>query len=143
VVTAKETLDKRVEPLSEEEAAEWLAKMDWESTDTETLTDDELAQVRAAGRDSAEGRSVSGEEVFPQAQPVSYALEFARSAEAYLARLERRTEEGMARTLRARMRFPVRPWHEATGQRPWIPGRACRCVADQPTDSPTVATSRG
>ncbi len=63
-MTAKQTLRERVERLSEQEAAEWLARIEWESTESEALTDEEMAQVLAAEREFAEGKSVSGEEVF-------------------------------------------------------------------------------
>jgi len=64
VMTAKQALRDRVERLSEEEAAEWLARFEWESTETETLTDEEMARVLAAEREFSEGKSVGGEEVF-------------------------------------------------------------------------------
>jgi hypothetical protein len=63
-MTAKQALRERVERLSEQEAAEWLARIEWESTESEALTDEEMAQVLAAEREFAEGKSVSGEEVF-------------------------------------------------------------------------------
>jgi hypothetical protein len=63
-MTAKQALRERVERLSEEEAAEWLARFEWESTETETLTDEEMDRVLAAEREFAEGESVGGEEVF-------------------------------------------------------------------------------
>jgi len=63
-VTAKEALRERIDRLSEDEAAEWLARMEWESTETEALTDEEMAEVLAADREIAEGKSVEGEEVF-------------------------------------------------------------------------------
>ena len=63
-MTAKEALRERIDRLSEDEAAEWLARMEWESTETEALTDEEMAEVLAADREIAEGKSVEGEEVF-------------------------------------------------------------------------------
>ncbi len=63
-MTAKEALRERIDRLSESEAAEWLARIEWESTETETLTDEEVAEVLAADREIAGGRSVEGEEVF-------------------------------------------------------------------------------
>lgn len=63
-MTAKQALRKRIDRLSEEEAAEWLARMEWESTDTETLTREEMDDVLSAEREFAEGKSVSGDEVF-------------------------------------------------------------------------------
>lgn len=63
-VTVKDALKERIDRLSEEEAAEWLARMEREATDAETLTEDEMARVLAAEREFAEGKSVSGDEVF-------------------------------------------------------------------------------
>lgn len=60
----KDALKERIDQLSEEEAAEWLARMEWEATDTETLTEEELARVLAAEDEFAEGKSANGEEVF-------------------------------------------------------------------------------
>ncbi len=63
-MTAKQALREKVEHLTEDEAAEWLARMEWESTDTETLTDDELEDVLAGQREIAAGESVDGEDLF-------------------------------------------------------------------------------
>lgn len=63
-MTAKEALRERIDRLSEEEAAEWLARMEWEASEAETLTDEEMAQVVTAEREFADGEWVSGEEVF-------------------------------------------------------------------------------
>lgn len=63
-MTAKQALRKRIDRLSEEEAAEWLSRMEWESTDTETLTREEMDDVLSAEHEFAEGKSVSGDEVF-------------------------------------------------------------------------------
>lgn len=60
----KEALKERIGRLSDDEAAEWLARMEWEATDAETLTEEEMAGVLAAEREFAEGKSVSGQEVF-------------------------------------------------------------------------------
>lgn len=38
--------------------------MEWEASETETLSDEEMAEVLAAEREFAEGDSVSGDEVF-------------------------------------------------------------------------------
>jgi hypothetical protein len=62
-MTAKEALKARIDELSEEEAAEWLARIEWESSDMETLSDEELAQLRAAEREFAAGESVDAEVV--------------------------------------------------------------------------------
>jgi len=63
-MTAKQALHERIEHLSEDEAEELLARLDWESTETETLTEEELAEVLAGKREVAAGESVDGEEVF-------------------------------------------------------------------------------
>lgn len=63
-MTAKEALRERVDRLSGEEAAEWLARMESESTSSETLTGDELAQLAAAAGELGDGRAVDGDEVF-------------------------------------------------------------------------------
>jgi hypothetical protein len=63
-MTAREALKERIDSLTEEEAAEWLARMEWEAAETETLTDEEMSQVLAAEDEFAGGDSVSGEEVF-------------------------------------------------------------------------------
>ena len=63
-MTAKQALRERVENLSEDEAAEWLSRMEWEATESETLTEEELAEVLAGKHEIALGDSVDGEEVF-------------------------------------------------------------------------------
>jgi hypothetical protein len=65
-MTAREALKERVSRLSEEEAAEWLARMEWESTEAETLTPAEMAQLEAAEREFANGESIGGDEVFKE-----------------------------------------------------------------------------
>ena len=68
-VTVKDALKERIDGLSEEEAAEWLARMEWEAIDSETLSEDEMARVLSAEREFAEGKSVSGDEVFGKLGP--------------------------------------------------------------------------
>jgi len=63
-VTAKQALLERVETMSEEEAEELLQRLDWESTDFEELTPDELARVAEGQRQIAAGESVDGETLF-------------------------------------------------------------------------------
>lgn len=63
-MTAKEALRQRVDDLSEEEAEEWLARMEWESTTTEELAPEEMAAVLAAEREVADGHTVDGEDLF-------------------------------------------------------------------------------
>ncbi len=62
-MTARQAPRERVDQLSEEEAAEWLERMDWESVPTESLTAEELAAVLAADQDIAEGHFVDGEDL--------------------------------------------------------------------------------
>jgi hypothetical protein len=61
-MTAKEALRERVDRLSEDEAAEWLARMDWESTDTESLSNSELSAVVEADAEVRRGEWVDGEQ---------------------------------------------------------------------------------
>ncbi len=61
-MTAKQALHERIEHLSEEEAEELLARLDWESTETETLTDEEMEEVLAGKREIEAGDWVDGEE---------------------------------------------------------------------------------
>jgi hypothetical protein len=63
-MTAKEALYERVGRLTEAEAEEWLQRMDWESTEEETLSADEVAEVLAGEQELAEGKSVTGAELF-------------------------------------------------------------------------------
>jgi len=63
-MTAKQALRERIEQLSEDEAEELLARLDWEATETETLTDEEMEEVLAGEREIEAGESVGGEEVF-------------------------------------------------------------------------------
>lgn len=63
-MTAKQALRERVESLSEEEAEEWLARLEWESTEFEELTPEEAAEVDAAEAAIAAGDFIDGEELF-------------------------------------------------------------------------------
>ncbi len=60
-MTALQALHERVEQLTEDEAAEWLARIDWESTEMETLTEAEMEEVLAGEREIAAGNCVDGE----------------------------------------------------------------------------------
>jgi hypothetical protein len=62
-MTAKEALRERIELLTEEEAEELLHQMDWDSTPTETLTPEELAEVVAGEDEIARGESSPLEDV--------------------------------------------------------------------------------
>ena len=61
-MTAKEALREKVDQFSEEEAAEWLARIEWESSATETLSEEEFARVLAADKRTDAGEWVDGEE---------------------------------------------------------------------------------
>lgn len=50
--------------MTEEEAAELLAQLEWESTEFEELTDEELARVRRGRDQIARGESVDGATLF-------------------------------------------------------------------------------
>ena len=65
-MTAKEALRDRIERFSEDEALEWLARIEWESTESETLTADELAEVLAADKGIKAGDFVDGEDLCRQ-----------------------------------------------------------------------------
>ena len=65
-MTAKEALRDRIERFSEDEALEWLARSEWESTESETLTPAELAEVLAAENAIKAGDFVDGEDLFRQ-----------------------------------------------------------------------------
>ena len=60
-MTAKQALFERIESLSEEEAAELLAKIDWDSTEYEELTEEEAAEVAASQAEYDRGESVDVE----------------------------------------------------------------------------------
>ncbi|MGI8925755.1 MAG: hypothetical protein ACR2HN_03800 [Tepidiformaceae bacterium] len=61
-MTAKQAPRDRIRRFSEEEAAEWLARIEWESTETETLSEDEMTALLAADREISAGNFVDGEE---------------------------------------------------------------------------------
>ncbi len=65
-MTAKQTLRERVEKLSEEEAAEWLARMEWEATAVEELDENELAEVRESQAEYDRGEAVDGKELMSE-----------------------------------------------------------------------------
>ena len=62
-MTAKEALLERVYDLSEAEAEELLWRLDWDSTETDTLTPAEFEEVLAGERAIAGGDWVSLEDV--------------------------------------------------------------------------------
>jgi hypothetical protein len=61
-MTAKEALIERVGQLSEEDAAEWLARL--ESEDEDELSEDELAEALAGRAENERGDSVSATALF-------------------------------------------------------------------------------
>ncbi len=63
-MTAKEAVKERVDKLSEDEAAEWLARIEWESTEFEELTAEEWELVRQAEREIERGETIPAEEVY-------------------------------------------------------------------------------
>ncbi len=65
-MTALQALRERVEQLSEDEAAEWFARIEWESTEMDTLTEEELADALAGRAEHLAGQSIDGEELFRQ-----------------------------------------------------------------------------
>jgi hypothetical protein len=62
-MTAKQALRERIEQLSEEQAAEWLARMEWELTEFEELSAEELADVLASQAEYERGEAVDGKEL--------------------------------------------------------------------------------
>lgn len=62
-MTAKETLRKKVDRLTEQQAAEWLARMEWESTEVEELTAEEQALVQESQAEYERGEAVDGKEL--------------------------------------------------------------------------------
>ncbi len=65
-MTAKEALKERVEQLSEEEAAEWLARIEWESAEFEELTTQELDLVRQSQAEYERGEALDGDELLQE-----------------------------------------------------------------------------
>ncbi len=62
-MTAKQALLERIESLSEDEAEELLHRLDWEATEFEVLTDEELKEVLEGEAEIARGESSSLEDV--------------------------------------------------------------------------------
>jgi hypothetical protein len=52
---------ERVEAMSEEEAAELLAQLEWESSEVEEMTPEEERRVRRGLAQIARGESIDGE----------------------------------------------------------------------------------
>lgn len=62
-MTAKEMLRKKIDRLTEQQAAEWLARMEWESTEVEELTAEEKALVQESQAEYARGEAMDGKEL--------------------------------------------------------------------------------
>jgi hypothetical protein len=62
-MTAKEALRNRIDRLTEDQAAEWLARMEWESTEVEELTAEEKALVQESQAEYERGEAVDGKEL--------------------------------------------------------------------------------
>ena len=62
-MTAKEALRKKIDRFTEEQAAEWLARIEWESTDVEELTGEENALVGESKAEYERGDAVDGKEL--------------------------------------------------------------------------------
>jgi hypothetical protein len=63
-MSAKQALRDHIERLTEEEAAELLAQIAWDSTETESLTEDELKELAESEQEFARGEYSDGQEVF-------------------------------------------------------------------------------
>jgi hypothetical protein len=61
-MTVKERLHRHIEELSEQEAAEMLARIEWEASEEDELTDEEMAEVRVGLTELKQGQSVDGEQ---------------------------------------------------------------------------------
>jgi len=62
-MTAKEALPTRIDDLSEEEAAELLAQIEWDATEEEELTPEEARAADAGFDEIRRGDSVDGEDL--------------------------------------------------------------------------------
>jgi predicted transcriptional regulator len=62
-MTAKEALRDRIQQLTEEQAAEWLARIEWELTEFEEVSEKELAEILASQAEYERGESVDGKEL--------------------------------------------------------------------------------
>ena len=62
-LTAKQALIERVETMTDEEAAELLNQLEWESTEFDTLSDDALRELADAEAEVSRGEIVSAAEV--------------------------------------------------------------------------------
>ena len=63
-MSAKQALRDRIERLSEEEAAELLARIEWESTEVETLSEAELKELAESEEEFSRGEASDAEDVY-------------------------------------------------------------------------------
>ncbi len=63
-MSAKEALHVRIERLTEDEAAELLAQLEWDSSEFDELSPDEMAEALAGRQENERGESVDGEDLF-------------------------------------------------------------------------------
>lgn len=63
-MTVKQALREWIDRMSDEEAAELLDRLEWEATDEEELTPEELEVVRKGLAEIARGETVPAEEVY-------------------------------------------------------------------------------
>lgn len=63
-MTAKQALIERVQDMTEEEASELLAQLEWNAAEFEELTAPELARVERGEAQVARGESIDGEALF-------------------------------------------------------------------------------
>lgn len=64
VMTAKEALLERVEQLSEEEAAEWLARLADDYDEEEELSEEDMEDAIAGRRENERGESIPADQLF-------------------------------------------------------------------------------
>ncbi|HML97687.1 MAG TPA: hypothetical protein PKD75_04350 [Tepidiformaceae bacterium] len=62
-MTAKEALRKKIDRLTAEQAAEWLARIEWESTGVEEPAGEEKGLVEESHAEYERGDAVDGEEL--------------------------------------------------------------------------------
>ncbi len=63
-MSAKEALHVRIERLTEDEAVELLAQLEWDSSEFDELSPDEMAEALAGRQENERGESVDGEDLF-------------------------------------------------------------------------------
>ena len=64
-MTAKEALRERIEAFTEDEAAELLDRLEWESTEEEVPTPEQVALLLAGEAEFESGEFVDGEAFLP------------------------------------------------------------------------------